>query len=138
MKINIEHNPNKKDIEVIQEGLKEHNKKFTNPDNHEKLSVLLKDDDGKVLGGLLGGTYWDWLHIDSLWLDESMRNQGYGQQFLQEAEKEAIKRGCKHAHLDSHDFQAVEFYKKNGYIIAGQLDDLPEGYTRYLMKKDLV
>ncbi|MBU1445809.1 GNAT family N-acetyltransferase [Patescibacteria group bacterium] len=137
MKINIEHNPNKKDIEVIQEGLKEHNKKFTNPDNHEKLSVLLKDDDGKVLGGLLGGTYWDWLHIDSLWLDESMRNQGYGQQLLQEAEKEAIKRGCKHVHLDSHDFQAVEFYKKNGYIIAGQLDDLPEGYTRYLMKKDL-
>jgi ribosomal protein S18 acetylase RimI-like enzyme len=137
MKINVENNPNQNDIEVIQEGLKEHNKKFANPDNHKKLSVLLKDDNGKVVGGLLGGTYWDWLHIDSLWLDESLRNQGYGQQLLQEAEKEAIKRGCEHVHLDSHDFQAVEFYKKNGYVIAGQLDDLPEGYTRYLMKKDL-
>ena len=53
------------------------------------------------------------------------------------AEKEAKKRGCNNAHLDTHDFQAMNFYQKNNYEICGQLDDLPKGYNKYLLKKIL-
>jgi len=66
-----------------------------------------------------------------------MRHKGYGKQLLELIEKEAIKRGCHNAHLDTHDFQALGFYQKNGYKIAGQLDNLPKGYNRYLLKKSL-
>ncbi|HHA18874.1 MAG TPA: GNAT family N-acetyltransferase [Methylophaga sp.] len=137
MKIILENNANQKDTEVIKNGLKEYNKQFSDADNHEDLSVFLRDENNNVIGGLIGGTYWDWLHIDALWLSKEARHKGYGNQLLQKAENEAIKRGCNHAHLDTHDFQAVEFYKKNGYTICGQLDDLPKGYNRYLLKKDL-
>lgn len=137
MKISIENNPSTKDIEVIKNGLKEFNKQFSKADNHMDLSIFLRDENNHIIGGLIGGTYWDWLHIDALWLSEDVRHKGYGRQLLQNAENEAIKRGCNHAHLDTHDFQALEFYKKNNYIVCGQLEDLPKGYNRYLLKKDL-
>jgi hypothetical protein len=44
---------------------------------------------------------------------------------------------CQHAHVDTHDFQAVKFYKKNEYEICDQLNNLPEEYNQYLLKKDL-
>lgn len=137
MKIIIDNKADQKDIEFIRNNLKRHNEKFTVPDNHKELAVFLKDEAGKIKGGITGGTYWDWLYIDSLWIEESMRLKGYGKKLLEVAEKEAKKRGCNNAHLDTHDFQAVNFYQKNGYEICGQLDDLPVGYNRYLLKKKL-
>ena len=137
MKIITINNADQKDIDLIKNNLKTYNKKFTSPDNHKGLSVFLKDEKKDIKGGLVGGTYWDWLYIDSLWLDESLRHHGYGKKLLEEAEKEAKKRGCNNAHLDTHDFQSVNFYKKNGYEVCGQLDDLPKGYNRYLLKKKL-
>ena len=137
MKIIIDNKADQKDIEFIKNNLKRHNEKFTVPDNHKELAVFLKDEAGKIKGGITGGTYWDWLYIDSLWIEESMRLKGYGKKLLEVAEKEAKKRGCNNAHLDAHDFQAVNFYQKNGYEICGQLDDLPVGYNRYLLKKKL-
>lgn len=137
MKIIIDNKADQKDIEFIKNNLKRHNEKFTVPNNHKELAVFLKDEAGKIKGGITGGTYWDWLYIDSLWIEESMRLKGYGKKLLEVAEKEAKKRGCNNAHLDTHDFQAVNFYQKNGYEICGQLDDLPVGYNRYLLKKKL-
>ena len=137
MKIIIDNKADQKDIEFIRNNLKRHNEKFTVPDNHKELAVFLKDEAGKIKGGITGGTYWDWLYIDSLWIEESMRLKGYGKKLLEVAEKEAKKRGCNNAHLDTHDFQVVNFYQKNGYEICGQLDDLPVGYNRYLLKKKL-
>ena len=138
MKIIIENLSDQKDVDFIRDKIKGHNEKFAAPDNHKALAVFLKDENGNIRGGITGGTYWDWLHIDQLWIDEALRRKGYGQQLLDTAEKEAIKRGCSNAHLDTHDFQAVNFYKKNGYTICGQLDNLPKGYNRYLLKKELL
>jgi hypothetical protein len=36
----------------------------------------------------------------------------------------------------TYDFQAFEFYRKLGYYIIGQLDDYPDGYTLYWLRKD--
>ncbi|MFA5792505.1 MAG: GNAT family N-acetyltransferase [Candidatus Gracilibacteria bacterium] len=130
--------PRKKDVEFIKDNLKKYNQKFTGPDNHQELAVFLKDENDQIKGGLTGGTYWDWLYIDALWIDESMRHKGYGKQLLELAENEAKARGCNNAHLDTHDFQALNFYQKNGYTICGQLDYLPKGHTRYLLKKTLI
>ena len=49
-----------------------------------------------------------------------------------------MRRGCKNAHLDTLSFQALDFYKKYGYIVFGQIADLPPGHTRYYLRKTLV
>jgi N-acylglucosamine-6-phosphate 2-epimerase len=89
-----------------------------------------------VLGGLAGETYWGWLYIDKLWLDESLRGRGLARELMQRAEIEAIQRGCRAAYLTTFSFQARGLYEKLGYRVVGQLDDYPPGATYYWMRKD--
>lgn len=104
---------------------------------HVELNIILRDDSGAIQGAMLGYTYWNWLHIEFLWVDEEVRGGGYGFQLLEKAEKEAKSRGCVGVHLDTHDFQAPDFYIKNGYHVVGTIKDLPEGHERYDMVKML-
>lgn len=53
------------------------------------------------------------------------------------AEDEARKRGAKHAYLDTFSFQALDFYRKYGYEIFGELQDFPVGHQRYYLVKQL-
>jgi GNAT superfamily N-acetyltransferase len=66
---------------------------------------------------LLGGTYWGWLYVSILWIDEKYRKNGIGSKLLKDAETEALRRGCEYAHLDTMSFQALGFYKKKKYRV---------------------
>jgi ribosomal protein S18 acetylase RimI-like enzyme len=103
---------------------------------HEELN-LNATEQGRFVGGLLGGTYWGYLYVDVLIVEESYRGAGIGSSLLSKAEEIARQRGCKHVHLDTHDFQGVQFYIKHGYRIVGELPDLPLGHKRFLMYKSL-
>jgi hypothetical protein len=39
--------------------------------------------------------------------------------------------------LDTHDFQAPEFYKKLGYIVFGVFEGIGGRYNRYYLSKKL-
>lgn len=134
----MEENPNPADIRAIREGLRVFNQQFVPGDDYRPVTILLRGVDQTVVGGLLGATNWGWLHVDILWLDEPARNQGLGSQLLAAAEKEALQRGCRHIHLDTMDFQALVFYKKCGYTIWGELEDMPAGHRCYFLQKSLI
>lgn len=136
--LRIEQNPNPKDTEIVREGLNQYNRAHADSGELTELAIILRDKNGKVIGGLLGGTYWRYLNVDVLWVEEGFRRKGAGSKLLGAAEQEAVRRRCRYAHLNTHDFQAVDFYRRHGYAIVGQLDDLPPGHTRYLMRKSLV
>jgi GNAT superfamily N-acetyltransferase len=131
-------NPTEDEIEFIKNGLEEYNNNIVGSDNHKLLNIILKNKDKKIIGGILGGTYWGWLNIERFWIEEEYRNKGIGKKLLKKIEEEAKKRGCKHVHLDTHDFQAREFYQKQGYTIRCELKDLPKGHSKYLMTKELL
>ena len=135
--IRVNDTPDPQDVNLVRQGLYEYNCTFAPDGGFRPLTIFLRDSDGKLVGGLLGGTYWGWLHVDILWLDESVRRQGYGQQMMAMAEQEALQRGCHHAHLDTMSFQARGFYEKLGYEVFGVLDDLPKGHSRIFLKKEL-
>lgn len=118
------------DAQFIRRKLNEYNSKFVQPDNHEKLCLVLKRN-GNIIGGLQGGSYWNWLYVELLWVDENERKNGLGTKILEKAEAIAMQRGCKNAHLETHDFQSLMFYKNRGYSIFGELADLPEGHTNF-------
>src|SRR5690348_2693188 len=52
------------------------------PSGHRLLAVLVKDEDGKVLGGLWGATHWQWLFVHLLWLPDRLRGDGLGRELL--------------------------------------------------------
>ena len=72
-----------------------------------------------------------------IWVDETLRRQGFGRQLLERAEKEARMRDCRYARLATSDYQAPGFYQKLGYTLYGQLENCPPGETAYYFWKDL-
>ncbi len=133
----LEAAPDPADVRLVQESLREYNLQYAPDDHHQPLAVFLRDAGNAIVGGLLGGTYWGWLHVDILWIREDLRFAGHGQSLLQMAEQEAVRRGCRHAYLETHSFQALPFYEKQGYTVFGQLSDLPEGHIKYFLQKEL-
>jgi GNAT superfamily N-acetyltransferase len=103
----------------------------------DSIYVFMRDRRNRVVGGVLGYTWGDWLHINIVWVEESFRNKDNGTKLLQMAENEAVKRGCKHVDLDTFSWQARPFYEKHGYTVFATLDNYPEGHRKHFMKKDL-
>ena len=134
----LEEHPKAEDKKFVWDGLEAFNLQTSGiPPNYQELVIFIRANDGTILGGLLGGTFWEWLHIGTLWVDEKLRGQRYGSDMLQTAEQEALRRGCHSVFLDTLSWQALPFYQKYGYELYGQLDDFPPGHTRYYLKKRL-
>jgi GNAT superfamily N-acetyltransferase len=135
--ITIEEAPSAEDVAAVRDGLNAYNDLYTPSDKYRRLALILRSPDGKVAGGLLGETYWEWLHVGILWIQSSARGQGIGSELLARAEEEARGRGCHSAFLDTLSFQALPFYQHSGYEIFGELANHPFGHTRYFLKKKL-
>jgi len=125
------------DIARVRQGLSAYNSAHACDDSFTPLTLFVRDPDGQVVGGLLGGTYWGWLVVEVLWIDESARRLGLGSRLLVHAEQIALERGCHAAHLDTMSFQAPAFYEQHGYKVFGILDDLPKGHRRIFFYKEL-
>lgn len=125
------------DIQYIRESLNQFNRGIVGDDGHTPLSIVEYESNGHPVGGLIGGTYWGWLYVDILWVHEDHRGKGIGSRLLSEAEKEAVRRGCHHVHLDTMSWQAPDFYRKHGYEVVGILPDIPSGHQKYLLMKAL-
>ena len=91
----------------------------------------------QLIGGLIGYIDWGWLDIDVIWIDEVYRGKGIGKYLVESAEQKARGKDIRQAKLCTFDFQALEFYKKLGYIVYGKLDDYPKGHSFYYLRKDL-
>ncbi len=133
----MNHNPSDNEIEAVREALAKFNDEHVGKDGHTPLCLVEYDADRNMIGGLIGGTYWGWMYVDILWVHEDHRKKGIGTRLLSEAEKEAIRRGCHHVHLDTMSWQAPAFYQKHGYEVVGILPDIPKGNQKYLLQKAL-
>ena len=134
---NMTYIPSGKEIGFIRASLTAFNDNIVGADNHTPMNLVEYDNDGNVIAGLIGGTYWGWMYVDILWVDEKYRRQGIGSRLLQSAEKEAVRRGCHHVHLDTMSWQAPDFYKKHKYSVIATLPDIPNGNQKYLLMKKL-
>ena len=129
--------PSETETDYIREALNQFNCAHVGDDGHTPLNLIEYDADGNIIGGLLGGTYWGWMYIDILWVREDHRRHGIGSRLLTDAEKEAVRRGCHHVHVDTMSWQAPAFYQKHGYEVIGVLPDIPLGNQKYLLMKAL-
>jgi len=68
-------------------------------------------------------------------VSENYRNQGLGKKLLNFAEKTALKNGFFNIELHARK-TAVEFYKKSGYQVSGQVF-IEVGIPHLFMKKEL-
>jgi len=125
------------DFSALKKGLTQFNESVTGDVIRETVSSFVKNDDGEIVGGILGEINWNWLHIQGLWIDESIRGEGWGSRLLTQLEHYALAMETTNIRLETTSFQALEFYLKSGNCVFGELPEMPQGHTSYFLKKQL-
>ena len=101
------------------------------------LILSLIDEQGHVIGGVVGESFWNAIHIEMLWVADEQRGRGYGKRLLEAVETEAKARGADVVYLNTFSFQAPMFYERLGYKKFGELPDVPRGEKRIWYAKRL-
>jgi GNAT superfamily N-acetyltransferase len=135
--LTIEDAPTEADVHFIEERIIAYNVAATGYDDYRPLALFVRDDQGEIIAGLTGFTWGGTLKIEILWVHETLRGQGYASRLVEAAEREAVARGCQHAVLDTHSFQAPEFYPTLGYMRCGFAEDWPLGHLDIYYQKRL-
>ena len=124
---------NDDDAEAILNGLAAYEPEYENVSYDKKLV----DGDGRFLAGVIADTdKGAYGFVGALFVEEPLRRQGLGTYLLQEAEKQARENGAPMILTTAGDWN-VGFFKKNGYLLRGELRDVPKGHDCYELYKML-
>ncbi|MHA6723441.1 GNAT family N-acetyltransferase [Sphingomonas sp. RS2018] len=135
MTIDVVAAPDEAIRDAILRPLVAHNDAAVGPAARRQVAIVMRGDDGTIVGGLWGMIAYRWLFIQYLALPAEMRGQGTGRDLMAAAEAEARRDGCVGVWPDTFSFQAQGFYEKLGYKIFGRLDDYPPGAHRMFLSK---
>jgi GNAT superfamily N-acetyltransferase len=124
-------------IETIRAGLSGFNEAEVGPAERRDLFVVTRDEQGRMVGGIIAYTGWGWLFTQWLWIDEAHRGQGLAAKLLAAAEAEARARGCHSAWIDTFNPKALSAYRKAGYTVFGELPNFVAGRTRSFLSRTL-
>jgi ribosomal protein S18 acetylase RimI-like enzyme len=133
----VEDNPNPQDTQFLEDQINAYNVAVTGIVDWYPLAIFVRDAGGQIVAGVNGGMWAGYLEIKNLWVREDLRGRGFGRQLLAAAERAALARGCDKVLLDTHDFQAPEFYKRLGYQVFGVFEGVGGRYNRYYLRKKL-
>ncbi|MBN1658311.1 MAG: GNAT family N-acetyltransferase [Anaerolineae bacterium] len=109
---------------------------MTTPQSRQ-ITIRVTDQEGQLVGGAIVWIYWGWLEISVLALQKEVRGQGLGRRLMTEIEELARKEGCTRARVEAFE-RETGFYQHLGYEVLGCLEDYPEGYNYYWLRKDLL
>ena len=109
---------------------------FGKPVQQQQKFALELSIDGEVCGAVSGTLTTQNFHVNGLVVALNYRGRDFGSQLLVAIEKRAIEAGAKVLTVSTQCFQALDFYKKHGFKVFGQLADVPfEGVTKYYLSK---
>jgi ribosomal protein S18 acetylase RimI-like enzyme len=128
-------NPTPEQIDIFCNGLCQYNAQFVLR-KFEPFSIALENEEGEIVGGIKGESFWGRLHIEMLWINQDYRKQGLGKKLIAMAEIVAKERKCKGIDLDTMTFQAPGFYEKMGFRQVGELPNYDNEFKRIYYAKD--
>ena len=135
LSIDIENKPQAGDVRVLMDELASYAQSKGLSRDGRDLAVFVRDRLSRVVGGVYGTTFWGLFWVQMVWVEESLRGQGYGTELMRMAEREAVGRGCKLARLETFTLESLDFYEKLGYVVFGEMEGHPPGLTTYFLKK---
>jgi GNAT superfamily N-acetyltransferase len=131
----LETEPSREDVRLLDDRLYEFNVQSTGITDGKLLALFLRDKHGAVVGGIYGWTWGATCYVRYLFVPAEMRKQGHGSSLMHAVEAEARARGCGQIVLQTHDFQAPEFYRRLGFEITCLVEGYPRGHQYLTMVK---
>jgi ribosomal protein S18 acetylase RimI-like enzyme len=125
------------DLRRLDQLLYEFNVEATGLSDGKLFASFLRDGDDAAVGGVFGWTWGDTCHVRHLLVPADLRKQGHGTRLMRAVEAEAKARGCVQIVVETHDFQAPEFYRRLGFEIAGRIEGYPRGHAYLTLVKRL-
>ncbi|MBQ8799733.1 MAG: GNAT family N-acetyltransferase [Lachnospiraceae bacterium] len=94
------------------------------------------EKDGELIAGLIAYmSVYKILYVDTVFVDERYRRQGYGRKLILEMERQAEEQGVNTIRLDTFNWQGTEFYKSLGYEAAGSYANEEDGFEETFFVK---
>ncbi|MBR3502652.1 MAG: GNAT family N-acetyltransferase [Clostridia bacterium] len=128
---------NDEDANVILNGIDAYSAAYEQKCESIGFYKKLVDEDGNFIAGVMAdmdkGAYG---FVDALFVEEPLRHHGLGTYFLREVEKLAKENGASLILTSAGDWN-VGFFKKNGYLLRGELKDVPKGHNCYELYKNI-
>ena len=125
------------DADVIENGIRTYSEAYEPEYESVDFYKKLVDKDGRFIAGVMadvdkGGNGF----VHALFVEEPLRRQGLGTYFMQKVEKLAKENGASMILTNAGDWN-VDFFKKNGYLLRGELKDVPKGHDCYELYKNI-
>ena len=128
---------NEDDAQVIEKGLDTYSEAYVHKIETVDFHKKLVDNDGRFAAGVIADAEkGESGFIDALFVEERLRGKGIGTYLLKEAEKYAKENGASMVFTNAGDWN-LGFFQKNGYLIRGELKDVPKGHNCYELYKTI-
>lgn len=101
----------------------------------EEKNWIYRDENGQCIACLEMMFAGQQGYIKILWVDEAHRGNGLALKLMQQADGFARQSGLHEMWVDTHGYQAPEFYKKCGFSIVAEVPDYIAGHARLFFRK---
>ena len=128
---------NEDDAEIIENGIAAYSEAYEGKAENYDFCKKLVDKDGKFAAGVIADVDKDaYGFVNAVFVEEALRRQGLGTALLKAAEDFTRENGASLILTNAGDWN-VEFFKKNGYLLRGELKDVPKGHDCYELYKNI-
>src|SRR5262249_31817580 len=125
--------PTPDEVQYLEDRLYEFNSAVTGIGDGQWLPFLVRNESGRIGGGICGSTWGGACEIRQFWVEQSQRRHQLGSRLYRAAEQEARRRGCTQIVLMTFSFQARAFYERNGFEVVATIENHPRGHKNFLM-----
>ncbi|MBR6426944.1 MAG: GNAT family N-acetyltransferase, partial [Clostridia bacterium] len=126
---------NDDDAEVILNGLDAYSEAYEQECENVGFYKKYADKDGRFAAGVIADVdKGETGFVEALFVEEPLRFHGLGTYLLKKAEKFAKENGASMVMTNAGDWN-VGFFRKNGYMLRGELKDVPKGHDCYELYK---
>ena len=128
---------NEDDAEIIENGIEAYSEAYEPRYESFTFGKKLVDRNGKFVAGVIADVYKEtYAFVVALLVEEPFRRQGSGTYLMKKVEEAAKENGAEMVLTTAGDWN-VGFFKKNGYLLRGELKDVPKGHDCYELYKTL-
>ena len=125
------------DADVIENGIRTYSEAYEPEYESVDFCKKLVDRDGNFAAGVIAevnkGAYG---FVEAVFVEEAVRRQSLGTALLKAAEDFTRENGAHIVLTNAGDWN-VDFFKKNGYLLRGELKDVPKGHDCYELYKNI-